>query len=456
MSTTIVWFRQDLRLADHPALTSAVRAGGRVLPVYIWAPQEEGAWPPGAASRWWLHHALVDLNAELQRFGSRLIIRTGDSLEVLKELIETVGVDRVVLNRRYEPAAIARDTYVEQELTARGVHVEQHNGSLLFDPGAIHTRSGGRFQVFTPFWNTCLQLAQPAAALPAPVTLSAPNRWPKSIPVGELGLLPRTDWTDGLRTAWHPGEQAGVHLLEQFGREGVCAYLDTRDIPGIVGTSRLSPYLHWGHLSPRQVWHAVGAGGPRGGSTREEHAAGFRRQLGWREFAYYLLVHHPNTTDASLRPVFDQVVWRESDREVKAWQQGRTGYPLVDAGMRELWHTGWMHNRVRMVTASFLVKHLLCRWQVGARWFWETLVDADLANNTFGWQWSAGCGADAAPYFRVFNPTAQREKFDPEGHYLRQWIPQSSGGEGADVPMVDHVEARNRFLREVQRKPLRR
>lgn len=441
MPAAIVWFRQDLRLADNPALHAALRSRGAVIPVYIRAPHEEGHWRPGAASRWWLHHALNDLDAQLRRRGSRLIVRAGDSLTVLKELVQATGAERVVWNRRYEPAAVERDSHVESELTATGVQVEICNGSLLFDPHAIRTRTGGPFQVFTPFWNACMGLEHPGEALPAPRNLPAPKRWPSSFGVEKLALLPGISWADEIAQTWVPGEQAGLSRLKAFCRKGLSNYAALRNRPDTDGTSRLSPYLHWGHISPRQVWHAAsGAGG-------EE----FLRQIGWREFAHYLLVHFPHTTDASLRPTFEGVRWSRDDRLLKAWQRGRTGYPLVDAGMRQLWRTGWMHNRVRMVVASFLVKHLLFPWQAGARWFWDTLVDADLANNTLGWQWSAGCGADAAPYFRVFNPAAQAEKFDTEGKYVRRWVPEASVGMGRYVPpIVDHAAARRRFLEQVR------
>jgi deoxyribodipyrimidine photo-lyase len=469
MATTIVWFRQDLRLADNPAIHEAVRAGGPVIPLYIWSPGEEGNWPVGAAGRWWLHHALLDLDAELRRRGSRLIVRQGDSLRVLEDLVQSTRACRVVWNRRYEPAAVERDAEVKAQLVGRGLRVDVFNGSLLFDPDEIHTRTGGRFQVFTPFSNTCRALEEPGEPLTGPRTICSPRRWPASVDVERLGLLPRIDWAGGIARTWTPGERAGTLLLKRFCRDGVGSYEERRNLPGVQGTSRLSPYLHWGHVGPRQVWHAVRRAERSGNARMTVNAASFLRQLGWREFAYYLLAHFPHTADESLRPVFANVCWSDDAAMLAAWQRGRTGYPLVDAGMRELWHTGWMHNRVRMVVASFLVKHLLIPWQTGARWFWDTLVDADLANNTLGWQWAAGCGADAAPYFRVFNPVSQADKFDPEGTYVGRWDSVQEPMTGAEhrrcgrpgathgkrdqetpAPVVDHSTARKRFLEQVR------
>jgi deoxyribodipyrimidine photo-lyase len=296
---------------------------------------------------------------------------------------------------------------------------------LLYEPGEILNSSGKPFQVFTPFWNACCSGPEPAAPLLRPKRLAAPGGWPRSLALDELDLEPKVDWASGIRAAWTPGEKGAHDLLRRFVRESLLDYSDQRDRPYVPGTSRLSPHLRFGEISPRQIWHGV-YGGLNSKRTRTSMKAvePFLRQLGWREFSYHLLHHLPHTTDEPLRSDFAAFPWRTDEAALKAWQRGQTGYPLVDAGMRELWATGWMHNRVRMVVASFLVKDLLIPWQEGARWFWDTLVDADLANNTMGWQWTAGCGADAAPYFRVFNPVGQGERFDAKGDYVRRWVPE--------------------------------
>jgi deoxyribodipyrimidine photo-lyase len=422
---SLVWFRQDLRLADHVALAAAVQRGGPIIPVYIWAPEEEGAWAPGAASRWWLHHSLANLDARLQEKGSRLVIRRGNSLSILCALAVETQADAVFWHRRYEPSIVARDTEIKTQLRARGLTAESFNGGLLCEPWSVRNSAGKPFQVFTPFWKMCLAAAEPSVPLPPPNTLPAPPQWPHTLPLSDLALEPRINWAKGLRTAWRPGEDGATAELQRFLEDDVFAYLDERDRPDHHGTSGLSPHLHFGEISPRQIWQAVHQRGTRRRSTAAaRHTEGYVRQLGWREFAHHLLFHFSYTSDAPLRTEFTAFPWRKDPQQLHAWQRGQTGYPFVDAGMRELWTTGWMHNRVRMVVASFLVKHLLLSWQDGARWFWDTLVDADLANNTLGWQWTAGCGADAAPYFRIFNPVTQGEKFDPNGDYVRRWVPE--------------------------------
>jgi deoxyribodipyrimidine photo-lyase len=410
----IVWFFRDLRLSDNPALSAAAKLG-KVVPVFIWTPEEEGAWPPGAASRWWLHHSLKSLTASL----GGLVIRRGPSLAALRQLVKETGATAVFWNRRYEPALIARDTRVKQALLADGLRVESFGSALLLEPWEMRTSSSGPYKVFTPFYRVCLKkpIAKPAAAPRKLQVVTA-----KSLRLEDLELLPKMDWAAGFD--WKPGESGAHKQLRQFQPAG---YRKNRDLPAVTGTSRLSPHLHFGEISPRQVWESV---------SNED----FRGQLIWREFAYHLLYHFPHTPEKPLRTEFERFPWRKDARSLKAWQRGRTGYPLVDAGMRELWKTGWMHNRVRMIVASFLVKDLLIPWQEGARWFWDTLVDADLANNTFGWQWATGCGADAAPFFRIFNPSLQAERFDPTCAYRRQWAGETV------APIVDHATARNRAL----------
>ena len=422
---TLVWFRRDLRLEDNPALHAALERGGPVIPVYIWAPEEEGVWSPGSASRWWLHQSLVALDARLRSKGSMLILRHGKSLAVLRTLIQESRAEAVVWSRCYEPAVSARDTEVEAMLREQGIRVESFKASLLFEPWTVANKEGRPFQVFTPFWKTCLAFSEPPSPLPSPGHVPGPDQWPATSSIQELGLEPRIDWAISMREMWRPGEQGAVDRLQHFLEEAALAYAQNRDRPDSPSTSRLSPYLHFGEISPRQVWRAVRKRAVRRrGAEAKQQTEAYLRQLGWREFAYHLLHHFPHTTQEPLRQEFSAFPWRTDQQQLRAWQRGRTGYPFVDAGMRELWTTGWMHNRVRMVAASFLVKHLLLPWPEGARWFWDTLVDADLANNTLGWQWVAGCGADAAPYFRIFNPVSQGEKFDPNGDYVRRWAPE--------------------------------
>jgi deoxyribodipyrimidine photo-lyase len=425
LAPTIVWFRHDLRLADNPALATAEKRGGPVVPVFIWSPEEEGAWPPGAASRWWLHQSLAALDDHLLAIGSRLVIRRGPALESLRALAKETGAGAVLWNRRFEPAIIARDANVKKSLRSDGIEAESFNAALLHEPWTIQNQSRKPFQVFTPFWRHCLARPDPAEPLPAPKRLVAPSKWPKSLALGELKLEPGINWADGLRAAWHPGEAGATTHLNRFLARAFDDYAALRNRPDVTGTSRLSPHLHFGEISPRQVWHGLRKmASKRGLPVAQWRGSQFLAELGWREFAHHLLYHFPRTPDEPLRSDFRKFPWHKDAASLRAWQKGRTGYPVVDAGMRELWTTGWMHNRVRMIVGSFLVKDLLIDWRLGARWFWDTLVDADLANNTLGWQWTAGCGADASPYFRVFNPTSQGRKFDPHGDYVRRWYPE--------------------------------
>lgn len=467
----IVWFRRDLRLADNPALLAAVDRGGPVIPVYIWAADEDGDWQPGAASRWWLHQSLTKLADDLESVGSRLLLRRGASSAQLQRLIKETSADMVAWNRLYEPAAVQRDQQVEKLLGERGVESASFNAALLFEPWKVETKQGKPFQVFTPFWKACRSSAQPEAPLQRPNRIPAPQRWPDSVSLESLSLEPEFDWAGGIRREWQPGAAGAKMRLKVFLREIAADYKDTRDRPCTNGTSRLSPHLHFGEIGPREVWHAVKDQCSNDRRTREGKSAEvFLSELGWREFAHHVLYHFPHTVDKPLRKAFEHFPWSSDRRALRAWRKARTGYPIVDAGMRELWTTGWMHNRVRMIVGSFLAKDLLISWRDGANWFWDTLVDADLANNTLGWQWISGCGADAAPYFRIFNPVSQGEKFDSEGAYVRRWVPElkklpttrihqpwnasndelkKAGvvlGETYPRPIVDHREARKAAL----------
>jgi deoxyribodipyrimidine photo-lyase len=461
----IVWFQRDLRLRDHPALHFATERGPVVL-VFIDSPAEGG----GGAGKWWLHHSLSALGESLAERGLRLIIRSGCAEEVLGRLRKETGARAVFWNRQTDPAAVRREGRVKQALRGAGCEVKTFDGSLLVDPAGFRNRSGRPFQVFTPFWNACRhEKIEKPWPVPRLTGVPATGNLP-SLRVEDLKLLPRTSWDRGFYEMWKPGEAGARAQMAAFLARGIENYLDERDHPASPGTSRLSPHLHWGEVSIRDLWHAGWERASQLEPEKKAHVEGFLRQLGWREFSHHLLFHYPDTLDQPLREEFRAFPWDRDEAQIGLWQKGQTGYPLVDAGMRELWSTGWMHNRVRMVVASFLVKHLLVPWQEGARWFMDTLVDADEANNSMGWQWSAGCGADAAPWFRVFNPVLQGRKFDPEGTYVRRWVPELSRlpsrwihepwaappevlrqgkvrlGEDYPRPIVDHATARTRAL----------
>lgn len=459
MSTALVLFRRDLRLTDNPALSAACAAHAQVLPVFIHAPDEDGKWAAGAASRWWLHHALAALDNQLRAQYAGLHLREGDTLDVLRELIRSSGATAVYWNRLYEPASIARDTRIKSALREQGIEVHSHNAALWCEPWQIATQQGDPYKVFTPYWRNLRPQLQATEPLPAP-RVPGWCELPDGLPLAALELLPRIAWAGGLGENWQPGETGAQELLEIFGDDAIGDYVQARDLPSRHGTSRLSPHLHYGEISPRQIHAELDRRAQSVDAKRRPDIEPYLRELGWREFAHHLLFHFPQTPTENFNPRFADFAWAPSeDAQLTRWQQGRTGIPLVDAGMRELWHTGWMHNRARMIVASFLTKNLRQHWQYGARWFWDTLVDADLASNTLGWQWVAGCGADAAPYFRVFNPVTQAKKFDPDGVYLRRWLPELAGAPldllhepwkdpsllsrgGYPAPMVDLVSSR--------------
>jgi deoxyribodipyrimidine photo-lyase len=433
----LVWFRLDLRLEDNPALAAAAARCDQLVPVFIWAPEEDGIWPPGAASRWWLHQSLKSLDADLRRLGTRLILRRGSSLDALRSLVRECGADSLFWNCRYEPSLRERDALVQQALLSDGLCVETFNAALLFEPDQIKNKRNRPFLIFTPFWRSCLSATPALTPISAPSSLQHTKSL-SSLALDAFGLEPGVDWAKGLRMSWQPGEAGAQRMLRRFLDSALEDYPKGRDFPAIQGTSRLSPYLHFGEISPRQIWAACM-------HRRSAASQAFLRQLGWREFAHHLLYHFPETASKPLRPQFLHFPWRKDPQKLRAWQRGRTGYPLVDAGMKELWTTGWMHNRARMITGSFLVKDLLLPWLEGARWFWDTLVDADLANNTLGWQWISGCSADAAPYFRIFNPLSQAATFDRDGKYSRQWVPDLDTP-NYPAPVVNHARARERAL----------
>ena len=425
MHRSLIWFRRDLRLHDNPALHHGLALGGTLLPVYIHEPREPPC--PGAASDWWLHHSLAALQQALRALGSDLLIACGDSRELIPRIAAQYEADSVFWNRLYEPRRVARDKQVEDALHDAGLTARSFSAALLREPRELTKADGTPYRVFTPFWKA-LQKAGPArATVDSPERLPAPAALPRqTLTLDQLGLLPDRDWDRGLRASWQPGEAGARRRLQAFFDDHLCGYADDRDRPAREGVSRLSPHLHFGELSPVQIWHQTQAWLNRRAQTDCGAAAeAFLREVAWRDFAHHLLFHFPHTLDEPLDERYHAFPWRtDYAPDLRAWQRGRTGIPMVDAGMRELWATGFMHNRARMLAASLLTKNLLIPWQEGAAWFLDTLVDADLANNTFGWQWTAGCGADAAPYFRIFNPVTQGERFDADGSYVRQWVPE--------------------------------
>ncbi|GBC93963.1 Deoxyribodipyrimidine photo-lyase [bacterium HR15] len=422
MKTTLVWFQNDLRLADNPALYAAAQRGA-VIPLFVWAPEEFHARAPGEAQRWWLHYSLYSLDQSLRKHGLRLVLRqSSHTLPILEQILIETGADAVYWNRRYEPQLQARDEYIVRILRARGIEIQVFNSYLLHQPETLLTETGQPYTVFTRFWKRFLQQVEVPVPLSAPTRLLPPAHLPKSQSLETLNLLPKIDWAAGFRETWLPGETTAHQRLDRFLREWVNRYHQLRDRPDMDATSRLSPHLRHGEITPRQIWHATLS------HSNGEWTFGvecFLRQLGWREFAYHLLSHYPHTQQQPLHSEFADFPWSAEKNPIyRAWTRGRTGVPMVDAGMRQLWHIGWMPNRVRMIVASWLTKNLFLHWQLGEEWFWNTLVDADPANNVLGWQWVAGCGADAAPYHRIFNPVLQGRKFDPEGNYVRQWVPE--------------------------------
>lgn len=422
-SIALMWFRQDLRLEDNPAFYLACQRHDHVIPLYIFDPSNKSL---GAAQHWWLHHSLTQLNQSLIDHQSRLVLQRGSALECLIQLIQAHRIEHIYWNRCYEPQNIQRDTEIKSHLKNLGLHVHTDNSALLHEPWTIQTQNGQYYKVFTPFWKACLAQSILPPAYPRPQIRPLPENFSSSTSerLDDWDLLPtKPNWARGFSHHWTPGEQGAQEKLAAFIQHAWANYDSDRDRPDHAGTSRLSPHLHFGEIGPRQIVRVLHQLIPQ--TSQAQHSLQrYHAELGWREFSYHLLYHFPTLDSVNFKPAFNAFPWHQSDEHLQAWQQGRTGYPIVDAGMRELWQTGYMHNRVRMIVASFLTKDLFIDWRVGASWFNDTLLDADLASNSASWQWVAGCGADAAPYFRIFNPTRQSEKFDPQGQYIQQWIPE--------------------------------
>ena len=419
-SPVIVWFRRDLRTDDTAALSAAAESGQPVIALYIREPEATGTGPLGAAQAWWLHHSLIALGKSLEALGTPLLLRSGVAHTVLDDLIEETGAGTVHWNRRYDPAGIAVDTEIKASLKGRGITAKSFAGELLHDPARLLTGEKKPYRVYTPFWRAFERDGEPHEPTGAPAKLEAPHPAPKSETLGDWNLLPeKPDWAATFNEVWTPGEGSALERLETFVEGAIDGYGVKRDHPAIDATSLLSPHLAMGEISPARVWYAT-----RGLKAPTGDVVHFRRELVWREFCHHLHFHFPALAEKNWNDRFDAFVWQGSDSDFSAWTRGETGYPIVDAGMRQLWKHGWMHNRVRMITASFLIKHLMIDWRRGEKWFRDTLVDADAASNAANWQWVAGSGADASPFFRIFNPILQGEKFDPDGAYVRAFVPE--------------------------------
>ena len=416
---SIHWFRQDLRLLDNPALHSATQSGS-VLPIYILDDINSGDYKIGAASRWWLHKSLKILNSSLS---NNLEIYIGDPQTILAELVIKHDVKAVYWNRCYEPWRVKRDSAIKTLLEKQNVSVKTFNGSLLWEPWEILKKDGSPYKVFTPFYKKgCLNALTPRIPLPSVPIQFLVSDEDNSITLDDLDLLPKIKWYQGMEKIWEPGEEGAKNKIHTFISKGLLDYKDGRNFPSKKNVSQLSPHLHFGEVSPNQIWYEAKSHETKQGI--EESLNSFLSELGWREFSYNLLYHFPTLPKENLQKKFDNFPWVDNKKFIDRWKKGLTGYPIVDAGMRELWQTGYMHNRIRMVVGSFLVKNLLLHWHVGERWFWDCLIDADLASNSASWQWIAGCGADAAPYFRIFNPVTQGIKFDAKGEYTKKYIPE--------------------------------
>lgn len=472
METKVIYlFRNDFRLHDNPAMFEALKHKHAII-AYIYEEDEKTEWAMGAAKKWWLHYALKDISAQLEKLGHRLIIRKGVFEEELHQLINETNANAIYWNRVYEPQLYRRDIELGKHLTNQGLLVKTFEGTLLLPPWTVKKSTKEPYKVFTPFYRAFLQ-----ETIPAPLSKIEQRKKENqpeffSLSIEDLTLLPSIPWTSGFEARWTPTEEAAIQVMYDFIDKKLSRYVENRDFPFEQSTSQLSAYLAFGQLSVRRLFAEL-----QNDMDIHEHMQGepYIRQLIWREFSYHLLLHFPNTISEPLNQKFTSFQWDHNMENFTAWCKGQTGYPIVDAGMRELWETGFMHNRVRMIVASFLTKHLLIPWQKGSEWFWDTLLDADLANNTMGWQWIAGSGADAAPYFRIFNPTLQGEKFDPEGNYIMKWVPELKHlsnkyihepwkapnseliyagvelGRNYPLPIVDHQAARKRALERYEK-----
>lgn len=417
----IVWYRHDLRTRDHMPLYAATQTDKPIIAVFIL--DESAQRPYGGASRWWLYHSLNSLQSSLSSLGGELILRRGETLEVLKDIAKTAGADQIVCSRQYEPEAVALERQCHDFLGEAGITLKRYSGTLLFEPETVATQNGDPYKVFTPFWRRCQDLSSVRKPLPSPNTVnwySGEKLKSEKLKSWEL-ISKRPEWSAKLEPYWQPGEEGAHQRLQIFLKDRINHYKTGRDVPGESLTSQLSPHLSFGEISPGQIKYAC-ENSKR--DINQEDKACFLSELGWREFSHHLLFHFPTLPQKPFNSKFSKFPWKKNRKFLSAWQAGQTGIPLVDAGMRELWQTGWMHNRVRMIVGSLLVKNLLIHWHEGESWFWDTLVDANLGNNAASWQWIAGSGADAAPYFRIFNPVTQSKRFDSEGRYLRRWLPE--------------------------------
>lgn len=465
----VYWLRKDLRVSDNPTLTAAVKTGKPILAVYVLDQNPDDKWAMGAASRWWLHHSLTSLQRSLSKLRIQLVLRKGPVIIEIDSVLCETKADALYFSRMYEPYEASVEQQIFEQYSQH-IEVKRFRGYLLHEPETIRTGNGSPYKVFTPFYKAWQKQPQPQQPLTGPAEIRAYNKKVTGQLLQEWGLLPaQPDWAAQFTDIWQPGESGAQKQLNSFITQSSSKYSILRNRPDVSGTSRLSAYLHFGEISPRQIWNAV-----QNHHKIPDNGETYLRQLIWREFSYHLLANWPDLPDQAFKPEFNKFRWQQNNTGLIAWQRGQTGYPIVDAGMRELWKTGWMHNRVRMIVASFLVKDLLIPWQLGESWFWDTLVDANLANNASGWQWVAGCGADAAPYFRIFNPVLQGQKFDPKGDYVRTWVPELKSlpvkyihspwlapqsalasarielGKQYPYPIVDHSEARDRALRAHQ------
>ncbi len=455
VAPSLVWFRQDLRLSDNPAFAAAA-AKGPVLAIYILDDETPASWSWGGASRWWLHHSLENLAQKIP-----LILRRGKADAVIASLLQETEIQSVHFTRDYAPWSGALEKRIKENCEKHNTPCHRYGGFLLHEPESIRNGAGGPYKVYTPFSRACFAAGEPRTPKPVPQFEYAANTL-KSDHIEEWKLLPtKPNWAAGIAANWQPGEQGAQINLENFTADALANYAEGRDRTDQALTSRLSPHLHWGEISPHQIWHITRSAMARAGGALDRSGEKFLQEILWREFSYHLLHHFPDFPDQPFKPEYADFPWVDDEAALKCWQRGETGYPIVDAGMRELWHTGIMHNRARMITASFLIKDLLIPWQHGERWFWDSLVDADIGANSASWQWVAGCGADASPFYRVFNPMLQGEKFDPDGAYVKKWVPELR-----DVPkefihcpwdmpsppklypkrMVDHAMARDRAL----------